>query len=984
MKKRLPKMAILVFIIFICAQFITVKDVKADTTVVDNYLALSKSAANTKGESGTNISAKGGEQIALNYNITSQDIPSSNVNTQSGNKKIVLVIDTSGSMNTNDMDNGKSRIYTAKSAATNFVNNIVSSTVDVAIVTYSDYAGSYNNITDFSHSTTTLDNAINNISANGGTNIGDGLRKAYYMLNGLDDNTYKKYIVLLTDGQPNEWSIKNGTNSFYTGNGNYWYDYNYNAYDNNDSTGNGLKYADTIGDMVGATKINTFMIGFTADTSTDKMNTMASHAKAQISFARDTTGLNSVYNSISNQILNSFNITNVNFREQFPSDATIVSVPSGFTIDNTNHVVTGTLSNMIYTLNNNVYKLSSVPSFEIDIKFPDNTSGSKILSNAALSYTDYNNKQGSKQFNSVTLNLSPAIAKITQAPISFSRSVAATEYSLTNGTTDNINVQHSIIPQNIDFYSVAPDDYFKNKYIVIVTDTSGSMAWDLNGNQNPAAGNSRLDILKSTLVSSNGFINEFIGNGNVNIGLVDYASQAKLGNEINPSSSDDIKDSNGTSQDFANMGQSTQVSQLTSQVSNLSASGGTNLGDGLRRAYWLLSKVDSNAQKYIVLMTDGYPTAFSYNSMNPLQYNFDDGIASNYYVNGGESDNGNNSLNYGTQMASTIANSNSIGSYIIGFSNGINHDKLTSIANSAKGTYKEAQSASDLQGVYNQIAGQISNDLPIKNTQFTTTIPKGLTVQSIVKSDGTTFPTNKYTVSTDGNGNSVVSFSIDDMGGINYTLNAAKTYFQASPINFTLVLKGNAVGSYTITKDSTYLTYTDIGAQTTTLNSSNDISFSIYQSRVKEHGLYNNIDSSIKDSNFTFSTVSPINAVNGTIYKGGVVAEITGPSSPLTINLGKAKNAYDTNNIVVQVIKLDNNGNYTDSSIITPNITKTANSDNTATITVNLQDKGSYLITYTFKMDAPDGTTSFVNTASIGSSSQNLSFSLSSGIPDLF
>lgn len=107
---------------------------------------------------------------------------------------IVLVIDTSGSMR----DNG--RMDAAKVAARNFVNTLLAdgnTTTRIALV---PYASSVGDIVDFTSNRQTLLNAINGLSANGGTFTQDGLHQADVYLDG--SNADHKNIVLLSDGVP--------------------------------------------------------------------------------------------------------------------------------------------------------------------------------------------------------------------------------------------------------------------------------------------------------------------------------------------------------------------------------------------------------------------------------------------------------------------------------------------------------------------------------------------------------------------------------------------------------------------------------------------------------------------------------------------------------------------------------------------------------------------------------------------------------------
>lgn len=134
--------------------------------------------------------------------------------TDAKNADIVMVIDKSGSMN--------DKLDKIKEAATNFTNNILSNTqgsdVRIAIVTY-DYYGKYNGYNGqgsylnlgFSSSKDDINEAINAITAGGGTNTQAGIRRAAETLRG-DRTDAKKYVVFFTDGLPTQsYSGGNGT-----------------------------------------------------------------------------------------------------------------------------------------------------------------------------------------------------------------------------------------------------------------------------------------------------------------------------------------------------------------------------------------------------------------------------------------------------------------------------------------------------------------------------------------------------------------------------------------------------------------------------------------------------------------------------------------------------------------------------------------------------------------------------------------------------
>ncbi len=126
--------------------------------------------------------------------------------TDAKNADIVMVIDKSGSMN--------DKLDKIKEAATNFTNNILSNTqgsdVRIAIVTY-DYYGKYNGYNGqgsylnlgFSSSKDDINEAINAITAGGGTNTQAGIRRAAETLRGAREDA-KKYVLFFTDGLPTQ------------------------------------------------------------------------------------------------------------------------------------------------------------------------------------------------------------------------------------------------------------------------------------------------------------------------------------------------------------------------------------------------------------------------------------------------------------------------------------------------------------------------------------------------------------------------------------------------------------------------------------------------------------------------------------------------------------------------------------------------------------------------------------------------------------
>lgn len=136
--------------------------------------------------------------------------------------------------------------------------------------------------------------------------------------------------------------------------------------------------------------------------------------------------------------------------------------------------------------------------------------------------------------------------------------------------------------------------------IAMVLDTSGSMAWDLNGNtiRYGSTTPSRISILKT---QAHALVDNFASNSNsdvkINISLVPFESLAPT-----PSQFYDIKNS-------------AQKTSILSAITNLNANGSTNTGDALRRAYYQLNTkwtsdtqtatVDTIIKNYTIILVDG-------------------------------------------------------------------------------------------------------------------------------------------------------------------------------------------------------------------------------------------------------------------------------------------------------------------------------------------------------------------------------------------
>ena len=141
-------------------------------------------------------------------------------------QEIVLVLDMSGSMNTEVGEgNSEKKLTEAKRAMVEFVNEMKSlPNVDIALVTYNisarvavPFVSMSNDITNGENNDyQDLITYINKLGNSGedkyktadGTNIGDAMRIATALLNGSEYPDANKILISMTDGQPTNWTSK--------------------------------------------------------------------------------------------------------------------------------------------------------------------------------------------------------------------------------------------------------------------------------------------------------------------------------------------------------------------------------------------------------------------------------------------------------------------------------------------------------------------------------------------------------------------------------------------------------------------------------------------------------------------------------------------------------------------------------------------------------------------------------------------------------
>ena len=289
-------------------------------------------------------------------------------------------------------------------------------------------------------------------------------------------------------------------------------------------------------------------------------------------------------------------------------------------------------------------------------------------------------------------------------------------------------------------YKLTPEPFQHNiskpKEIVLVLDGSGSMS------------GKKLNNLKN---AAKEFINKMKEVENLKIGIVVYSSEAT----INPDKVNGTKDSkslDSSKHKVPNYSSTVGVTlldvndgRLITMIDNITALGGTNTGEGLRKAEYLLQQGDSKANKTLILMSDGLPTFYSVENIGTnkkpqyKQYTkFDDQIPK-YKGTGSESnsDTVNNSTDYAKVIGGYIRENNynifSIG-YGLGNSNSTSNKKMQEIHQSMGGVTTGEEStffASDtgaIESVFNQIADTLQKSYSFNDAQLNLSLPNSVTL----------------------------------------------------------------------------------------------------------------------------------------------------------------------------------------------------------------------------------------------------------------
>lgn len=946
-KKSICKVTVLILAVFIFSSGYFIQRAKSEDKVPNLRITIDQSTVNA----GVN------EEFTVNYHIEPQPIPVAAVNPQV-QKEIVLVVDTSGSMS-NTLDSSSNRIGALKTAAKNFIDKFAGNeNVSIGIV---DYDTSSKIITKTSSSqdgfiTTSTANvpSIKNLidtklDANGGTNIGDGIRKALSILN--RPNNKKKYIILMSDGEPTaltytgqagynktsydhrgrpngtyysieeQYDSRNGFwawDSNFEENTNYWNYYTnfnddtstmkYGGIYSNDSDKKGLflKYSNLMAQKIKAANITSYFIGFSNDSNSNKMSQIATNAGGYYYDARDGQAINTVYSQLADQIKADYTVEDVKLSFSLPQNISYTGSTLNTTVNGTSYVQQ--IPNISYTLNSSKTYYEAKP-FDITITMKATKSGVYTLGTNGwvVSY---------KGVNGTVLNETLPNINITVSTINMTFDMNRELISSSNsiGINKSFQIKYNVVPKPI-VRTVST----RAKEVVLVLDNSSSMTENLNGETNKPVNEQKISILKQT---AKNFVSRLNGNSDVKVGIVSY-------------------NNGGNSYNFGNgqyLTPCSNTSAINSAIDSITASGGSNLGDGIRKAIWELSQ-NNNARKYVVVISDGNADYYTYDKANTSNFytSIDNESASGTKVDYAQASqpDGNGKIKseeYSKQIAPYIKTNQlgqQINSYFITLGKNGNASLLTELANTAAGVFKDCSSSD--KSIFNNtmldIADVVRSEFIIDSLKLTEALPDGLAASD--------------------------NIAAADLSKLVYVYNKAKGQYEADPVSAILNVKGTKIGNYNLSNDAS-VAYKDLEGNPIT-KYFQPLSVSIVDEYVLKQGLFVSrpTDSTITSESYIKEDSNSKNIADNFTASAAVYLKTSGQSTTMKVDINKDLNS-NIKNINISSYKLYELDANNQLKEVSNAVTLNKISDNYYVFTVNIPQGEAgkyheYILNYNFK-----------------------------------
>lgn len=362
-----------------------------------------------------------------------------------------------------------------------------------------------------------LPNMINSLEALGGTNTGEGMRKAAYMLR--NENGASKTVVLMSDGLPTFYSVSgsnnrnyyttiDSTNPYYAGSG------------SGDSSGDCLKYAKTIGGLIEDRNYNVFSIGYGLnDSGNEKLRqihesmggTLPSDNKddgVKTYFETDNGAIDAVFQNIATQIINNYVIRDVMLNSQMINEFELAGGGNTILIPDIQYKKDESNSN-----SSKIRYHAEPYTFTFRIKASKVGHFSDIFKNSYISFP-WNTGTISSNIPNCNINIIDNELPNIQATLA---SVNKNPCKL----GDDVTVTYNINPQ--DFVYEDMSSQLISKDVAIILDTSSSMKTVIDGNGNGNGGGPLISTLWVDLLKNN-----ILDNKNIKFGIVTADSNSEI------------------------------------------------------------------------------------------------------------------------------------------------------------------------------------------------------------------------------------------------------------------------------------------------------------------------------------------------------------------------------------------------------------------------------------------------------------------------
>ena len=377
--------------------------------------------------------------------------------------------------------------------------------------------------------------------------------------------------------------------------------------------------------------------------------------------------------------------------------------------------------------------------------------------------------------------------------------LTGTQENPITATSDGITVNKYVSGNAEDGYQLTMEAYASDKVtsstttkpldIVLVLDVSGSMDYNFNGKHTNKESEKRITALKTAVTS---FIDSVTENAketgaNHQIGIVTFASQAKIINNLTPVSSD--------------------AGTLKNSVNRLTANGATRADFGMEDAKDVLETAQGNSEKIVIMFTDGEPTSGSsyegsvaHGAVNTAKELKDSGVTV-YTIgifSGADPDSTRGNANkYMNAVSSNYPDAYSEGNWLFGYE--------IELGNRAEGKYYFASdNAEGLEDVFKTIADTVTSSTLKANPDSTAVLSDTLS-QYFNFPEGLTDDSNDITVKqvpvTGKNGNSYSWGNATDVSNVKVSVDKETGKIEITGFDY----KANAV---TETTEDGLTTYT--------------------------------------------------------------------------------------------------------------------------------------------------------------------------------